>query len=222
MRVLIRSLSGFLISVVLGLGIFAFRTRQESLSQELTTTASSARAAVIGRVIRVSDGDTIAVQVRPNEKPLKVRFLGIDAPEKKQPFGEYCRRKLADFIADKEVEILLFDQDRYGRTLGKVLEAKKGEHRLDYGLEMISLGCAWHYKHFARNQPASDRVTYARAEISARQELRGLWKEWSTAQAPWDYRKQIKTRRLASQVSPRQAMPVEFHDPAGEEGLTEP
>ena len=41
-----------------------------------------------GKVVSVTDGDTIQVQVESGKAPLKVRLDGIDAPEKKQAFGE--------------------------------------------------------------------------------------------------------------------------------------
>lgn len=39
-----------------------------------------------GKVIRVSDGDTIAVLDKDN-KTHKIRFASIDAPESKQAYG---------------------------------------------------------------------------------------------------------------------------------------
>lgn len=39
-----------------------------------------------GRVAKMSDGDTITVLDRENVQH-KVRLYGIDAPEKKQPYG---------------------------------------------------------------------------------------------------------------------------------------
>ena len=40
-----------------------------------------------GRVVGVSDGDTITV-LDDAKTQQKIRFAGIDAPEKRQPFGE--------------------------------------------------------------------------------------------------------------------------------------
>ena len=51
----------------------------------LTFTASA--DVLMGKVVGVSDGDTITVLDASNVQH-KVRLSGIDAPEKKQPFGQ--------------------------------------------------------------------------------------------------------------------------------------
>lgn len=53
-----------------------------------------AQADIAGRVVRVLDGDTI--EVLQNSGALsRVRLAGIDAPEKKQPFGQRSRQSLS-------------------------------------------------------------------------------------------------------------------------------
>jgi endonuclease YncB( thermonuclease family) len=47
---------------------------------------------VVGRVVGVSDGDTITV-LDDAKTQHKVRFAGIDAPEKGQAFGERSKQK---------------------------------------------------------------------------------------------------------------------------------
>ena len=44
---------------------------------------------ITGKVLKVSDGDTI--WVLDTKEKVKVRLLGIDAPEIKQAFGEESR-----------------------------------------------------------------------------------------------------------------------------------
>jgi len=46
------------------------------------------------KVAAVCDGDTLTVLV--NRPQMKVRLAEIDAPERKQPFGEQSRQSLAD------------------------------------------------------------------------------------------------------------------------------
>ena len=49
---------------------------------------SSVQAGTLsGRVVGVSDGDTITILDNTNTQ-FKIRLSGIDAPEKKQPFGQ--------------------------------------------------------------------------------------------------------------------------------------
>lgn len=50
-------------------------------------SASVAVADFTGKVVSVADGDTITV-LRDGREQVKVRFDGIDAPEKGQPFGD--------------------------------------------------------------------------------------------------------------------------------------
>jgi endonuclease YncB( thermonuclease family) len=48
-------------------------------------------------------------------------------------------------------------------------------------------GWAWHYKKYADEQSASDRLLYANAEEDARSLRLGLWSD-PQAIAPWDWR----------------------------------
>ena len=47
-----------------------------------------------GQVVRIADGDTITV-LDANKTQHKIRLAGIDAPERKQPYGEASRKHLA-------------------------------------------------------------------------------------------------------------------------------
>jgi endonuclease YncB( thermonuclease family) len=76
-------------------------------------------ADVSGRVVAVTDGDTIKVLDADNAEH-KVRLTGIDAPEKGQPYGTASRNHLASMVAGKEVKVESIKSDRYGRVLGKV------------------------------------------------------------------------------------------------------
>ena len=68
----------------------------------------------------IYDGDTLRV-VRDNEE-LKIRFCGIDAPEKKMPMGIESRDHLRSLagIGNGELLLLPIEQDRYGRTVAEV------------------------------------------------------------------------------------------------------
>lgn len=57
-----------------------------------------------GKVVGVTDGDTIKI-LTPERHQVKVRLYGIDAPEKKQPYGTAAKRYLSDLIAGKTVQI---------------------------------------------------------------------------------------------------------------------
>ena len=134
-----------------------------------------------GRVVRVTDGDTIVV-LDASKVQHKIRLTGIDAPERSQAFGTKSKEHLADLVAGKTVEVDYSKYDRYGRILGKVIV--KGE---DVNLEQVEAGMAWHYKKYQGEQSASDRVKYSDAELEARRHKLGLWNDPGPI-PPWEYR----------------------------------
>jgi endonuclease YncB( thermonuclease family) len=105
-----------------------------------------------GRVVRVTDGDTIVV-LDASKVQHKIRLTGIDAPERGQAFGTKSKEHLFDLIAGKSVVVDYNKFDRYGRTLGKVLQ--NGE---DVNLEQVESGMAWHDKNYQGEQTSADRV----------------------------------------------------------------
>jgi endonuclease YncB( thermonuclease family) len=72
-----------------------------------------------GRVVGIADGDTITVLDSTNDQR-KVRLAGIDAPEKRQPFGNVAKQNLARLVARKAVSVEYVKFDRYRRLVGKV------------------------------------------------------------------------------------------------------
>lgn len=149
----------------------------------LWSSLSATAADIVGRVVGVSDGDTITVLV-DNHDRLKVRLAGIDAPEKSQPFGSVSKKSLSDQVFGKTVNIESNKKDRYGRFLGRVIF-----NGTDVCLEQIRAGMAWHYKRYSNEQSESLRRDYADAESQARQLKIGLWSE-PTPVAPWEFRHQ--------------------------------
>ncbi len=56
-----------------------------------------------------------------------MRLLGIDAPERKQAFGQKSKRSLSNLVFEKEVTIDYESQDQYKRYLGKItVDGKDG------------------------------------------------------------------------------------------------
>lgn len=72
-----------------------------------------------GRVVAVTDGDTIVVRdERGND--VRVRLYGIDAPELHQRGGEQARAALLRMVMDRKVYLVTIDQDAYGRDVAHV------------------------------------------------------------------------------------------------------
>ncbi|WP_297648234.1 thermonuclease family protein [Hydrogenophaga sp.] len=136
---------------------------------------------LVGEVVAIADGDTLTV-LDADRVQHKIRLAGIDAPERKQPFGQRSRQMLADLVFRKQVEVLTEKKDRYGRTIGKVMHQGR-----DVNLILVAQGMAWHYKQYAREQSAIDRQLYAQAEDEARAQRRGLWAD-SHPIPPWSWR----------------------------------
>jgi endonuclease YncB( thermonuclease family) len=87
----------------------------------LVAALTTCNAATIeGRVVSVTDGDTITV-LDSNNTQHKIRLSDIDAPEKKHPFGQRSKESLSDFVFNKPVTVDTNKQDRYQRSVGRVL-----------------------------------------------------------------------------------------------------
>ena len=137
---------------------------------------------LIGKVVGISDGDTITV-LDKDQAEHKVRLMGIDAPEGIQDFGAASKQALSNYINQREVTVDYKKLDKYKRIVGKVILDKQ-----DICLLMIELGMAWHYKDYEKEQSKRDRDLYRQAELKARQEKIGLWQD-SKAIEPSSFRK---------------------------------
>ena len=137
----------------------------------LLFAAPSGADTLQGRVVAVTDGDTVKVLDAAHTE-WKIRLMGIDAPEKQQAFGNRSKSNLSDLVFGKNVIVEYSKKDRYGRTVGKILI-----NGVDANLEQVKAGMAWHYKKYAKEQLFEDRETYARAEEQASAGRRGLWSE---------------------------------------------
>ncbi len=148
---------------------------------------SSSAGILLGRVVGIADGDTVTV-LDSSKVRFKIRLMGIDAPEKKQAFGNKSKQSLSALVFNKQVSVEYSKQDRYGRTVGKIIV-----DGIDANLEQVKAGMAWHYKQYQNEQSEEDRVLYAQAEVQARTERRGLWIDTDPT-PPWELRKQQKRK----------------------------
>lgn len=131
-----------------------------------------------GHVVGVADGDTITV-LDAAKVQHKIRVAGIDAPEKKQPFGQVSKENLSRLVFDKEVDIVWTKYDRYKRIVGKVMVSSPNcssacSRTFDAGLSQVSAGMAWWYRKYAKEQPSDDLPKYEQAEQGAQSRRQGL------------------------------------------------
>ncbi|TAG32943.1 MAG: thermonuclease family protein [Polaromonas sp.] len=120
-----------------------------------------------GVVTRVIDGDTVWVKPTtrsPGAKAgeiLKVRIVGIDAPEICQPGGPQALAALRGHVLGQTVTLTSppsRSQDDYGRVLATI--DKQGE---DVGRWMVQRGQAWSYSYRRNPGPYAAEQAQARA-----------------------------------------------------------
>lgn len=182
-----------------------------------TVTGTWANAAELyGKVVGVTDGDTITVldEVRGRHT---IRLASIDAPEttchsktgrddlcvdRGQAFGKASKRSLSEMVYGKEVVVDILPGSTYGREIGTVYVVD-GENRIDANYLQVARGMAWHYQHFAeKQQTRSEYARYHVAELDSQRKGRGLWADQAPV-APWDYRYARKDERDANVISMR-------------------
>lgn len=91
-------------------------------------------------------------------------------------------------VFNKTVSVEWNKQDKYGRTVGKVMVNGVNAH-----LEQIKSGMAWWYEKYRREQSPDDQQRYSEAEQQARAARLGLWRDQAPV-APWDWRKSQRRR----------------------------
>jgi len=171
-------------------------------------TCGYARAnSFVGKVIEINDGDEITIFNM--NRPVRIRLIGIDAPERNQPFGDIARQHLSDLVYDKVVVAEYSGISGDNSLIGRVLL-----NDADISAQMLRDGAAW-FDSRARLSD-SQRDIYFQSEQAARKEHRGLWQS-EGAIAPWEFvkaeasqRKAAESKNSASNESPK------FNTPAPE------
>jgi endonuclease YncB( thermonuclease family) len=130
-------------------------------------------------VVGVADGDTLTVLCN-GSKQVKIRLSEIDAPEKRQPFGNRSKQSLSVMCLQKKAKIKPQTKDRYGRTVARVIC-----DGVDANEEQIKRGMAWVYDKYVRDQSLYSIQDKARASKI------GLWADNKPIK-PWEYRRANK------------------------------
>ena len=153
---------------------------QNTTLSESATSGVSAIAPteqIIGRVVRVIDGDTITVLDATNTEH-RIRLAQIDAPETKQAYSNVAKEALSSLVANREVTVKVDGIDRYQRVLGELFIADQ-----NVNLYLVRNGLAWAYTAYVTDD------NYVVAQRLAQKEQRGLWAD-PHAVAPWEFRRQ--------------------------------
>jgi endonuclease YncB( thermonuclease family) len=167
----------------------------------LLTGISVAHADTLtGRVVGISDGDTITVLVARD--PVKVRLANIDAPESGQPWGSRSKQSLSELCAGAQARLETQGKDRYGRTIATVFCNGTNANR-----EQVRQGMAWIFDRYAR----WDSPLYA-MQREAKLAERGLWSD-PQPMPPWEWRrrewagKEVVQPAATSGAAPSQVTP---------------
>jgi endonuclease YncB( thermonuclease family) len=115
-----------------------------------------------GPLLRVKDGDSLVAKIQG--VAMDIRLAEVDAPELDQPYGRSAKQELAALASGRQLVIMPFDTDRYGRTVAHVWN---GSTHLN--AELVKQGAAWFYSEYARG------AELYRIEQEARSAKRGLW-----------------------------------------------
>jgi len=136
-------------------GVFYYNLTGNTISNQETITTN---------VTRIIDGDTIETQLG------NIRLLGINTPEKSQPYYQEAKDFLKDNLEGKQVELELQGKDKYSRYLGYAFYNNKLINE-----EIIKQGLATLYYYGTD----SHKEELTKAEESARLNNLGLWKKSS-------------------------------------------
>jgi micrococcal nuclease len=115
------------------------------------------------QVIKIADGDTLT--------------LLVDAPEKRQAFGQRSRQSLSDLCWKRDATYEAQTIDRYGRTVAVVTCAGVEVNRAQ-----VERGMAWVYKRYNKD------LSLPGVQERAREAGRGLWADREPV-PPWEWRR---------------------------------
>lgn len=174
----------------------------------LTLLSSAVQAETLtGRVVGVSDGDTLTVLIEHGgtKKPVKIRLAEIDAPESKQPWGSRAKSALSRLAFNKQAKVEVETTDRYGRKVGRVYV-----DGIWVNGRMVDEGHAWVYRQYSKNRKLM------KMEEDARAGQRGLWSlPESKRVPPWEWRHGGKSKADSGQSTrPSPSQPSFAFQPA--------
>lgn len=130
---------------------------------------------IYGEVVSVADGDTITL-LDKTKKQTKIRFAGIDCPEKRQPWGQKAKQATASLVFRKQITVDVVSKDKYGRSVGVVYADGVNVNRL-----LVKRGHCWVYAKYAK-----DPLLF-KYHNQAKRNKRGLWSN-PNAIEPYSFR----------------------------------
>ena len=170
--------------------MFDVLQRQRSLAHVILVliacgVAVSAEANKIpARVVWITDGDTITV-LAEQRREMRVRLAEIDAPERRQPYGDRARQMLAELVFERRGRLMVTSTDRNSRLITRLFVESR-----DINAEMVRRGGAWVYWQY------SSDTALLHLEADARKARRRLWALHETKRLPtWEWRERRRQSR---------------------------
>lgn len=174
-----------LAAVLVALASYFFEGDSPAISPASAAPAKTGTYELTGKVVQVSDGDTINILI--DRQTHRIRLASIDAPETAhgsarpgQPFGDASRKNLADYVAGKTLTLVCYEKDRYGREVCDIPVGDTTANRLQ-----VEKGMAW-----ANLQGGGKYLrdhSLPELEKQARAQKLGIWSEPNAVQ-PWVWR----------------------------------
>lgn len=156
------------------------RVLDETIQNQLTSDRQF-------KVIKVYDGDSLLLQGM--DLTLKIRMVGIDAPEtggpqkQGQPYSKKAHLFLSRQIKDRFVTLKTYGLGGYNRILAEVFIDS-----INMNLKMVTTGLAEVYQ---GNLPKTfDATPYLAAQNQAKSRRIGMWVQDSRYKSPRQWRKE--------------------------------
>lgn len=158
------SVSTFLLFLLLGIYLLPIASSEEAIQYQ-------------GRVVKVTDGDSITILV--GKQQIKIRLGEIDTPERGQPYWRVSRKALESLVAGRTINAIQTDIDRYKRVVAHIYIDDIWVNE-----QMVKGGYAWVYREYAKMESIYLAEEYAKANKL------GIWSlPESERIPPWEWRR---------------------------------
>ena len=118
------------------------------------------------KVIKTIDGDTIDV-LTDDKETIRLRFNGIDTPERGQPFGNNATAFVSSTFGGQMVRLVTHGEDRYDRTIADIYlpvdDPLVNLPDMFLNRELVRRGLAWHYKQYSDDRRTAGSTFLAAA-----------------------------------------------------------
>lgn len=160
---------------------------EAAVPKATASTALKAPSVLEVSFVRCHDADTCHFK-KNNGETVKVRFAGVDAPEKKKPFSKEATEFVVSKLKDQKVTLHCIGQS-FDRRVCSVFVGQ-----LDLAEDLVRAGYAW-------DSPKHSKGRYRQFEDQARAEKRGLWVQ-ENVQSPACQRMKTKGAKRNCRTNP--------------------